>query len=98
MSKLKENGFSMPNSLIMNTPLLEIRLFGGFGSCVEGRPLPPLRSRNEKWLLTLLALRPGNAVSREWLSATLWPDSDTALGHYNLRRCLTNLRKALGTQ
>ncbi|MCW3053312.1 MAG: hypothetical protein JWN14_2482, partial [Chthonomonadales bacterium] len=77
---------------------LEIRLFGAFGAWVEGQPLPPLRSRAEKWLLTLLALRPGNAVSREWLSATLWPDSETALGLYNLRRCLTNLRKVLGDQ
>jgi predicted ATPase/DNA-binding SARP family transcriptional activator/Tfp pilus assembly protein PilF len=81
-----------------DTPLLQIRLFGAFDASVAGQPLPPLRSRAEKWLLMLLALRPGHALSREWLAATLWPDSDTPLGLYNLRRCLTNLRKALGAQ
>jgi predicted ATPase/DNA-binding SARP family transcriptional activator len=82
----------------MDTPLLEIRLFGAFGAWLEGQPLPPLRSRGEKWLLALLALRPGGAVSREWLSATLWPNSNTAMALYNLRRCLTNLRGALGAE
>ncbi len=79
----------------MSIPYLEIRLFGSFGVLLAGEPLPPLRSRTEKWLLMLLALRPGHAVAREWLAATLWPDSETAQGLYNLRRSLTNLRKAL---
>jgi predicted ATPase/DNA-binding SARP family transcriptional activator/Tfp pilus assembly protein PilF len=88
----------MEKSVKGETPLLEIRLFGFFSAIRAGEPLPPLRTRAEKWLLTLLALRPGHAISREWLSATLWPDSEPALGLYNLRRCLTNLRKALGTR
>jgi predicted ATPase/DNA-binding SARP family transcriptional activator len=88
----------MENSVKRDTLLLEVRLFGSFGAWRAGEPLPLLRSRSEKWLLMLLALRPGKAISREWLSATLWPDSEAALGLYNLRRCLTNLRKALGTE
>ena len=92
----KENDSRRLKIYPMNTSLLEIRLFGSFAAAIAGEPLPPLRSRAEKWLLMLLALRPGYAVSREWLATTLWPDSDTALGLYNLRRCLTNLRKVLG--
>src|SRR5262249_51452630 len=44
--------------------------------------------------LALLALRANRPVSREWLAATLWPDSDTP--RETLRRTLTDLRRALG--
>jgi DNA-binding SARP family transcriptional activator len=54
---------------------LSLRLFGCFEARVSGAPLPALRSRRGAWLLALLALREGSRVERDWLAATLWPDS-----------------------
>src|SRR5262245_2116244 len=78
------------------TPAVEIRLFGPIHITVRGAPLPRLRSRTSYWLLALLALRLGREVSREWLATALWPESEPELALYNLRRCLGDLRRALG--
>ena len=79
-------------------PSLEIRLFGPFAVRVEGRPLPRLRTRKGQWLLALLVLRSGREVDREWLAATLWPESSEQQAFANLRLSLTDLRHALGRQ
>ena len=81
-------------------PPLEIKLFGAMEVQVNGVPLPPLRSRKELWLLALLALQNGRPVKRARLAQELWPFPDHAVDQaaYNLRRGLTNLRKALGTE
>jgi predicted ATPase/DNA-binding SARP family transcriptional activator len=55
-----------------------------------------LRSRRGLWLLVLLALRAGRDVERRWLAGTLWPDSPDEVALGNLRRTLTDLRRALG--
>src|ERR1051325_310729 len=80
-------------------PLI-IRLFGGFSVLVDGQPLPPLRSRKEKWLLALLVLRSHQPVERDWLAQMLWPfpESLESQAASNLRRSLYTLRKAMGTQ
>jgi predicted ATPase/DNA-binding SARP family transcriptional activator/Tfp pilus assembly protein PilF len=46
----------------------------------------------------LLALRLGHDVSREWLANSLWPGSEPEKALYNLRRCLNDLRQALGAE
>src|SRR5579871_317940 len=76
----------------------EIRLLGGFEVRVDGLPLPRLRYRTGEWALALLALRQGRSVERAWLAAMLWPDSDESNGLFYLRRCLTDLRHALGSE
>ncbi len=48
--------------------------------------------------MALLTLRQGAPVERAWLAATLWPDSFLLRAQYNLRRCLSDLRTALGTE
>ncbi len=77
---------------------LAIRLFGPFDARVHGQPLPRLRSRKGAWLLALLALRAGRTVQRSWLAGTLWPDSEEGDALYSLRRSLTDLRAALGSE
>ncbi|MCW3095411.1 MAG: transcriptional regulator, LuxR family [Chthonomonadaceae bacterium] len=79
-------------------PSLEVRLFGGFEARVDDRPLPPLRSRREQWLLALLVLRQDRDTSRDWLASTLWPDNEEAQALFYLRKALSNLRQALGTE
>src|SRR5690349_21335794 len=77
-------------------PALDIQLFGPMRVTLHRMPLPRL-PRNSAWLLSLLALRLGRDVSREWLAGSLWPDSEPNQALYNLRRCLSELRQALGT-
>lgn len=80
------------------TTTCEVRLFGGFDVRVDGNPLPSLRSRREQWLLALLVLRQDRDTAREWLATTLWPDSDEKQALFYLRKSLSNLRQALGTE
>lgn len=84
----------------MNTPgegpRLDIRLLGPFDARIDGVPLSRVRTRKGLHLLALLALRHCREVQREWLAASLWPDSDVEKGAYNLRRALSDLRAALG--
>jgi predicted ATPase/DNA-binding SARP family transcriptional activator len=77
---------------------LALRLLGTFEASVHGEPLPPLRTRQGRWLLALLTLRAGQALPRGFLAATLWPDSPEDLAFANLRRALTDLRRALGAE
>ena len=77
---------------------ISVRLFGPFSCMANDALLPPLRSRRGYLLLASLILRGGRTVSRETLMASLWPESDTKNGQENLRRTLTDLRRALGTE
>jgi non-specific serine/threonine protein kinase len=83
-------------SALKSKNLLEIRLFGPLSVRVDDTPLPSLRTKKGHWLLALLALRHDREVERNWLAATLWPDSDESQGLYNLRRSLSDLRQAMG--
>ncbi|AIE86076.1 AfsR/SARP family transcriptional regulator [Fimbriimonas ginsengisoli] len=75
---------------------LNLRLFGPFSATVDGVPIRKLRTQKGRWLLALLALREGRPIERGWIAATLWPDNDPSAALYSLRRCLTDLRDALG--
>src|SRR5947207_4127794 len=82
----------------MTTPPLTIHLFGPMRVLVRGEPLPRVRTRSVEWLLALLTLRHGAAVSRAWLAGTLWPESEESQALQNLRHDLVVLRKALGPE
>jgi predicted ATPase/DNA-binding SARP family transcriptional activator len=76
--------------------MLRVRLFGPITVEINGERLPALRSRRGLYLLALLTLRANREVSRLWLAGTLWPESSDSQGLENLKRSLTDLRKALG--
>src|SRR5690349_2896402 len=76
--------------------LLSLHLFGTFEASRDGVPLPPTRTRKEKWLLALLILRHPTPVERTWLAYLFWPDSTEECALQNLRRSLSNLREVLG--
>src|SRR5262245_50788978 len=80
------------------TPPLTIHLFGPLRVAVNGAPLPRVRTRSVEWLLALLALRGGRAVSRAWLAGALWPESSGSRALQNLRNDLVLLRHALGPE
>jgi predicted ATPase/DNA-binding SARP family transcriptional activator/uncharacterized protein HemY len=77
---------------------LTLRFLGNFGVWVGQEPLPKLRSRQGVRLLALLALRASRTVERAYLAETLWPKNTTDAGLALLRRSLTDLRGALGTE
>jgi predicted ATPase/DNA-binding SARP family transcriptional activator len=77
---------------------LTIRLFGTPEVLVCGVPVPRLRTRKGLWLLALCVLRAPAEVDREWLAATLWPDSAERTALTNLRNVLMDLRRVLGPQ
>ncbi|HLK57593.1 MAG TPA: tetratricopeptide repeat protein [Chthonomonadaceae bacterium] len=79
-------------------PALDIQLFGPMRVTLHQMSLPRFRSRSTSWLLAMLALRLGRDVAREWLAGSLWPDSEPEQALYNLRRCLSELRQAFGTE
>jgi len=77
---------------------MRIRLFGELEVQLDGFPMALTRTRKERHLLALLALRNGRPIGRERLSRELWPESLPTQSRANLRRSLSNLSKALGPQ
>jgi predicted ATPase/DNA-binding SARP family transcriptional activator len=77
---------------------LKLRFFGAWAWHVGETALPRMRSRQGQWLLALLVLKRASPVDRAWLAAALWPESSDTQALYNLRRNLTDLRKALGSE
>lgn len=77
---------------------LALRWFGESEVFVQGNPLPPLRHRKALWLLAYLTLRHDRAVARQEVAALFWPDAEESQALYYLRRLLTQLRSALGSE
>lgn len=72
-----------------------LRLLGGFELRRGGRPIA-VGSRKARALLAYLAMRRGQPVARDSLTALLWPDTAPAAGRQSLRQALLLLRRALG--
>ncbi len=76
------------------TPLLELRLLGGFSVFACGKPLI-LRSRKDRALLAYLALAPGRVFARERLAGMLWSEVEGDARH-SLRQSLSAISNAVG--
>jgi DNA-binding SARP family transcriptional activator len=76
----------------------EVRLLGGFGVTVDGRPVPvdAWRSRRAADLVKLLALGRDHRLHREQIMDTLWPDLPVEAAAANLRKAVHYARRALG--
>jgi DNA-binding SARP family transcriptional activator len=76
----------------------EVRLLGGFGVTVDGRPVPvdAWRSRRAADLVKLLALEQDRRLHREQVMDTLWPDLPVEAAAANLRKAVHYARRALG--
>lgn len=73
--------------------MLKVRILGAVElEPNDGRPL----TRGAKETLAYLALNP--EAKRDRMAADLWPGSDLVPQGYNLRRALSELRKALGPE
>lgn len=76
--------------------MLQIRLLGKVEIVIANAPPPLFRGKSGQWLMGILALHANRPVERDWLAGTLWPDSAPDQGRANLRRTLTDVRRALG--
>jgi len=74
---------------------LRLRLFGTFSLVIHGQEVPGV-SRTGQELLAQLALRAEAPSARASLAALLWPNASPERGLFYLRRCLFELREALG--
>lgn len=61
------------------------------GPC--GRDLTP-RGMRKRAILGMLALSPNQTVSRRWLEAMLWPESDAARASASLRQAIAGIRRS----
>jgi DNA-binding SARP family transcriptional activator len=77
------------------TPILRIRLLGGFELRHKGERVPPLGSARAESLLAYLVLHRAAPQPRQHLAFLLWPDSTEAQARTNLRHLLHTLRHAL---
>src|SRR5262249_24407888 len=91
----RERPMMVTSRRVSSRASLVLRLFGPSEIRLNGNPLPRLRSRKERWLLALLALRHGAEVDRQWLAGMLWPES---ISSQTLRNTLADLRRALGPE
>jgi hypothetical protein len=78
-----------------STTELEVRLLGGFELRNRAGESLRLRKRKAEALLAVLALQPGQSLSRAKLCALLWPDVSDAQARHSLRQTLLYLRKVL---
>lgn len=74
---------------------LFIRMLTGGDLVVEAPVGLDWKGRNARALLVLLAMQPGERVSRDRLAGLLWPESDQRAGRANLRMTLLGLRRTL---
>ncbi len=96
--------FAFHNLSITTTPAsenasfpLEIRLLGGFDVRVNGTSLTELRQW-EQSLLARIVLLHGREISRNWLARSVWPDREEEQAIFYLRKAITTLREALGSE
>ena len=76
---------------------VEVRLLGGFGLVVDGKPVPTgsWRLRKARDVVKILALAPGHRRHRDEVIEALWPERDTDSGLNNLHQALHIARRGL---
>lgn len=74
---------------------LELTLFDGFGVRLDGQPLGGFSYNTMRALLAYLAVEPPRDHRREFLAELLWEGQDPTTARGNLRRVLSDLRRAI---
>ncbi len=80
---------SESSAAIDGPPLLELRVFGGFDACLDGRAVDSasMRQRRVQTLLGILAMNHGKELYCEHLADSIWPRSTEE----KKRHCFYNL-------
>jgi len=77
---------------------LSLNLLGSFQLVIQGKPAPPLRSRQAQALFAWLVLSEGRDRDRAVCADQLWPESRPEQALANLRQNLASIRAALGPE
>ncbi len=79
-------------------PTCLVRVLGGFGVEIDGRPVPvsAWRHRRGAELVKLLALAPRHRLHRESARDELWPELEPEAASANLRKAVHFARRAMG--
>ncbi|MFD2205916.1 hypothetical protein [Kiloniella antarctica] len=80
-----------------NNKKLKLRLFGTFSAEWSGGSKLDIRSTKLRALMALLATAPNMKRTRSWLQDKLWSLSGQELGRASLRRGLSDLKRAIGS-
>lgn len=89
----------MPVSCVATmNPNVLIRVLGDFEVWSGGEPVHLRVGGKAEILLTRLALRPGDPVSRDELLYTLWPNSESPMANQSLNSLVYSLHKLLGDE
>ncbi len=78
-----------------SAPKVRICLFSGPRVIVGSEEAPHFPRRHSAALLTLLALRPGQPITRDEIADTLWPDEALDASRRRIREHLYQLRNAI---
>jgi predicted ATPase/DNA-binding SARP family transcriptional activator len=73
---------------------LEINLLGPYVVTLDGQPVE-FTYEKVRALLAILCVEHGHKITREWASASLWPDQPQNAALDSLRQALSRLRSAL---
>jgi DNA-binding SARP family transcriptional activator len=74
-----------------------LRCLGGFSLTIDGTFVDDSTAKPmERSLLHLLCMRSGEAVHREQLVESLWPEADPEAGRHRLQVAISALRRLLG--
>lgn len=73
-----------------------LSLLGEFALSASGGPAVAITGKKNRALLAILALSPGQSMTRERLAGLLWGDSGEEQARNSLRQSLAVLRKELG--
>src|ERR1035438_6697033 len=92
----------MSSNLALSLPAeeakpVELQLLGGFRLRIHGIDAPSL-PKPVQLLIAQLAIAGKSGVSRDVLAASVWPDAAPDRARFYLRRALTQLRTALGSE
>ena len=80
-----------------NNKKLKLRLYGTFAAEWAGGSKLDIRSTKLRALIALLATAPDMKRTRSWLQDKLWSLSGQELGRASLRRGLSDLKRAIGS-
>jgi DNA-binding SARP family transcriptional activator len=84
-----------PRPLRTLGPTLNVYCLGRFRAIIDGEPLHSSRKNKSDGILKLLLVHFGNALPKDVLVETFWPDSSAATGDASFRVAMHNLRKKL---
>ncbi|MBV8581583.1 MAG: winged helix-turn-helix domain-containing protein [Candidatus Eremiobacteraeota bacterium] len=77
----------------MSSPLVRLRLLGGYEISADGIPVRPPPTAKARSLLAYLALRRGERLRRDVLTLEFWPDAEPTSARNNLKTALSQIRK-----